>query len=96
MRLALPTRWHQRRLPVGALGALAIALAFPATAQSDDADALLLADTPALPTAAARDWQLFSEVAAGQTRTPFDRDRGQQRVSLDLQLDHTLAPGWRA
>ncbi|MGP1683094.1 MAG: hypothetical protein ACTS8S_12275, partial [Giesbergeria sp.] len=26
----------------------------------------------------------------------FDRDRGQQRVSLDLQLDHTLAPGWRA
>ncbi|MGP1684927.1 MAG: hypothetical protein ACTS8S_21600, partial [Giesbergeria sp.] len=59
-------------------------------------DALLLADTPTSPAAPPRDWQLFSEVAAGQIRTLFDRDRGQQRVSLDLQLDHTLAPGWRA
>ncbi|WP_147414691.1 hypothetical protein [Simplicispira hankyongi] len=99
MRLVLPTRWRQRRLSMGALGALgalAVALAFPAAAQSGDIDALLLADAPAAPTVAARDWQLFSELAAGQVHTLLGRDRDNQRVSLDLQIDHSLAPGWRA
>ena len=96
MRLTLLTRWCLCRLSMGALGALAITVACPATAQSDDMDALLLADTPTSPAAPPRDWQLFSDVAAGQASTPLGRDGGHQRASLDLQIDHTFSPGWRA
>ncbi|MDP2770885.1 MAG: hypothetical protein Q8O81_13760, partial [Giesbergeria sp.] len=77
------------------LGALAAAVAYTvAAAQGSDFDALLLADTPPPPSVAASDWHWFAEMAAGQVRNPVGT-HGNQRLSLDLQLDKSLAPGWR-
>lgn len=64
-------------------------------ALADELDALKLADQPAQKTAAASDWRWYAEAAlvgarAGQARV-FN-----QRLSLDLQLDTIIAPGWRA
>lgn len=76
-------------------GALAAALACTvAAAQSNDLDALLLADTPPPPSVAASDWHWFAEMAAGQVHT-LAGTHSNQRLSLDLQLDKSLAPGWR-
>ncbi|WP_251970153.1 hypothetical protein [Sphaerotilus microaerophilus] len=73
-----------------------------ATAQTDapsDLDALQLADrTPAPAAAPARDWQGHIEAAAGQARRATwagGGTLGTQRLSLALQLDTALAPGWR-
>lgn len=77
------------------LVALASALACTvAAAQSSDLDALLLADTPSPPSVAASDWHWFAEMAAGQVHNPVGT-HSNQRLSLDLQLDKSLAPGWR-
>jgi hypothetical protein len=73
-----------------------------AAAQTDapsDLDALRLADrTPAPAAAPVRDWQGHVEAAAG--RAQLARRAGgatvdTQRLSLALQLDTALTPGWR-
>lgn len=73
------------------------ALQLPGPALADDADALLLADKAPARTAAAGDWQWFAEAALDQSVL---RDGGatafSQRLSLDGQLDKTIAAGWRA
>ncbi|WP_461160644.1 hypothetical protein [Simplicispira piscis] len=77
------------------LGALAAALTCSmAAAQTSDLDALRLADTPPPPSVAASDWHWFAEIAAGQVCNPVGT-HSNQRLSLDLQLDKSLAPGWR-
>lgn len=65
-----------------------------AAAQSSELDALLLADAPQPPSAVASDWHWFAEIAAGQVRNPMGT-HNNQRLSLDLQLDKSLARGWR-
>lgn len=76
-------------------GALATALACTvAAAQDSDLDALMLADKPRPSTAAASDWRWTAEAGAGRVRSPLGR-RATGRLSLDLQLDKSLAPGWR-
>lgn len=73
---------------------LAAAPVFAAAADSD-ADALKLADETPTTVARASDWQIFTEVAAGQTRLRNGNLLFNQRLSLDIQLDKRLAPGWR-
>lgn len=67
-----------------------------AAAADGDADALKLADETPNTVASTRDWQLFVEAAAGQTRQRNGTVLFNQRLSLDLQVDKTFAPGWRA
>lgn len=90
-----------RALLLAALAALA-GWGSAATAQAgapSDLDALQLADrTPAPAAAPARDWQGHVEAAAGQARRATwagGGTLGSQRLSLALQLDTALAPGWR-
>lgn len=72
-------------------------LAPMAYAGNDDLEALALAD--AAPSQAQRtsDWQVYAESALGNARS---RDgmtpTSSQRLSLDLRVDKTLTPGWRA
>jgi hypothetical protein len=77
-----------------------ISLALAGAAQSvwaDDVDALMLADSAPETVATRRDWQAYAEVAFGES---IARVGGavspNQRLSFDLQLDKSLAPGWRA
>lgn len=67
-----------------------------ALAQTDEFDALSLADAPAPPPPPARDWQGFIDVSADHARNPAGERSVRRRLSLDLQLDKPLAPGWRA
>lgn len=67
-----------------------------ALADDPDAAALLLADQAPADVERARDWQAFAEVAFGQTRLRNGTLADNQRLSLDVQLDTVLAPGWRA
>lgn len=63
----------------------------------NDLDALRLADTAAKPIEDSKDWHSFAEAAIGQS---FLGKSGttvlEQRLSVDLHFDKTLAPGWRA
>ncbi|NMM38744.1 MAG: hypothetical protein HHJ09_14815 [Glaciimonas sp.] len=76
---------------------LLLATQVTGSALADDADALLLADQAPSRTAVASDWHWFAEGALSQFAL---RDGGatasSQRLSLDVQLDKSLAPGWRA
>lgn len=91
MSLALVDTMPLRRWPCALATAMACTLA---AAHGSDLDALMLADKPPPPSAVAKDWRGFAEVGAGQASNPLGR-RGNQRLSLDLQLDKSLAPGWR-
>lgn len=66
-------------------------------APADDADALMLADKTPDKVEVAGDWHWFAEGAIGQS---FPRNGGatvsNQRLSFDIQLDTSVAPGWRA
>lgn len=65
--------------------------------EPSDVDALALADAPpATTTDAVRDWQGFAEVAFGQYTAPNDVVTPNHRLSLDIQLDTSIAPRWRA
>lgn len=86
----VPGRWPWRRL-AGWAPAMVCTLA---AAQSSDLDALRLADTPPPPSAAASDWHWFAEAAAGRVGLP-DGAQDRERLSIDLQLDKSLARGWR-
>ncbi|MEO6408113.1 MAG: hypothetical protein ABIO45_05100 [Burkholderiaceae bacterium] len=83
----------------GVLAASALpAFAQTSPAPSIDVDALLLADQPALaPAQATQSWRLFGEAAASRATllgSPSAVHGG--RLSLDVRLDTTVAPGWRA
>jgi hypothetical protein len=61
-----------------------------------DLSALELADKAPTQVAAARDWHLSSEFAAGSATLRSTGERvSSQRVSLDLQVDAVLGQGWR-
>jgi hypothetical protein len=66
-------------------------------AHADDTDALLLADTASKKVETASDWQWYAEAAFGKS-TPRNggSSASNQRLSLDLQVDKSFAPGWRA
>ena len=76
---------------------LLAAAGLPPSARADDADALLLADTATSTVKAASDWQWYAETAFGQS-TPRHGSSAlsNQRLSLDVQVDTSFAPGWRA
>lgn len=65
--------------------------------QSDELDALRLADSEPKPVATASDWHAFAELAFGQAM-PRTGGPGisNQRLSFDFEFDQTFAPGWRA
>lgn len=78
--------------------AIAAALAAMGGAYADDeTDALTLADTTPETKQTARDWRLYAEVGTGQA---WLRSGGAtdtlRRLTVDLQVDKTFAPGWRA
>ena len=65
--------------------------------EPSDLDALALADAPpATATDAMRDWQGFAELAFGQYTAPNGVVTSNHRLSLDVQLDTSIAPRWRA
>lgn len=62
----------------------------------DELDALTLADQTRSAPPAARDWTVFAELAG--TRSAWRGHQGRQderRLSIDLALDRSIAPGWR-
>lgn len=81
------------------IGAGALLLSSCVAAENLDFDALQLADDTAPASAAAprRDWRLFAE---GMLARDLARDTAdnlyRRRLSLDLMLDKSLAPHWRA
>lgn len=64
--------------------------------QSDDLDALRLADNTSKPVVKASDWQLFAEAGWGRASTSTSTQTSTRRLSLDLQYDSRFAPDWRA
>lgn len=65
-------------------------------ASSDDLDALSLADAAPAQVQRASDWQIFTEATVGNaSRRDGVSPSSSQRLSLDVRLDKTLAPGWR-
>lgn len=76
--------------------ALLLVLAPCLALADDDLDALNIAAQVPSVVAGARNWQAFSEMALGQYGVHDTAVRGNSaRLSLDLQLDAALAPGWR-
>jgi len=79
--------------------ALALMLAAGSAAAQDDpeAAALALADRTLAKAGTARAWQLALEAALERSSSRADGTLLHgRRVSLDLQLDYSPAPGWRA
>ena len=76
---------------------LAVMAVAPARAEDDDAAALLLADQTATTAEQARDWRVYVEAAARESRRqgPGLAQHGT-RLSVDVRFDKTFAPGWRA
>jgi hypothetical protein len=70
----------------------------PPAAPPDELDALSLADKAPSETAQpVQPWRIFVEAAAGRnTMTGVESRVNTQRASIDLRLDASLAPGWRA
>ena len=79
------------------LALLLLAAAAPALAVDADAAALSLADATATTTEHSRDWRVYVEAAARESRRqgPGTALHGA-RLSLDARFDKTFAPGWRA
>ncbi len=80
-----------------ALVLLLLAATAPALADDEDAAALLLADQTTATAEQSRDWRVFAETAARESRRqgPGLALHGA-RVSIDARFDKTFAPGWRA
>lgn len=75
---------------------LASAMASAATQDDTDLDALATADKTQAVTVKASDWRLFVEGAFGDTAQRYGLPSYRtERLSADLALDKTLAPGWR-
>ncbi|MDZ7592182.1 MAG: hypothetical protein U5L05_16205 [Rubrivivax sp.] len=70
----------------------------PPAAPADELDALSLADKAPSETAQpVQPWRVFVEGAAGRNSVAgFESRVNTQRASIDLRLDASLAPGWRA
>ncbi|MBK9348244.1 MAG: hypothetical protein IPN06_18470 [Burkholderiales bacterium] len=65
--------------------------------EPSDLDALALADAPTTTTTdTVRDWQAFAELAFGQFTAPSGVVTPNHRLSLDVQVDTSIAPRWRA
>lgn len=83
--------------PTLGLAVVLLLAASPAAAQDADLDALTLADTTPSEVAAPSDWRRFMEIGLGSSHLRGSGDtRSNRRLSLDIQYDGTLAPGWRA
>lgn len=75
---------------------LASAMASATTQDDTDLDALATADKTQAVTEKASDWRLFVEGAFGDTAQRYGLPSYRtERLSADLALDKTLAPGWR-
>lgn len=62
----------------------------------DDNTALMLADQTSKPVTVARDWRIFGELAAGSSaQRPTGLSQDNQRLSFDLQYDHSWNAAWR-
>ena len=85
-----------------AIVVLAVLTLLAGVARADeDHDAAALQLPSSAPQAASNKiWQLFVEGAAGHSvvrdTVLTEEARATQRISIDLQVDATLAPGWRA
>ena len=79
------------------LALLLLAAAMPASADDADDAALLLADKTATSAEQGKDWRVYVEAAARESRRqgPGLALHGA-RLSLDARLDTNFAPGWRA
>ncbi|HYC42225.1 MAG TPA: hypothetical protein VEB70_04475 [Noviherbaspirillum sp.] len=77
------------------LAFLLVLVAGPSMAQDTELDALRLADEAQAEAVQASDWSAFIEGAAGRTVLRNGVGSWDQRLSLDVQLDKRLAPGWR-
>lgn len=67
----------------------------PALAEDAELDALRLADETPAEVTRASDWSVFIEGAAGRSALRSDPSSWDQRLSMELQRDKRLAPGWR-
>jgi opacity protein-like surface antigen len=82
---------------VRALILLLAAVTAPALAGDEDAAALLLADQTAATAEQSKDWRVFVEAAARESRPQGPgQARHGTRLSLDARFDKAFAPGWRA
>lgn len=62
----------------------------------DDNAALMLADQTNKPVSVARDWRFYGELAAGSSALrPAGLGQDNQRLSFDLQYDHSWNADWR-
>ncbi len=76
---------------------LALTAFLAGSASADDTDALNLADQAPAKVEHASDWHMFVEGAVGQYMLRSGSLTGSnQRLSVDLQFDKSIAPGWRA
>jgi hypothetical protein len=74
-----------------------LAAAAPAQADDGDAAALLLADKTSATAEHGSDWRVYVEAAAIALRPQgFGLTQHGARLSTDVRLDKTFAPGWRA
>lgn len=79
--------------------ALALTLLGAGSASADDTDAsaLMLADDAPGGVEKASDWRIFFEAAYGGTVKRSDgAAKASQRLSLDIQYEHSFSPDWRA
>ncbi|HEY5293014.1 MAG TPA: hypothetical protein VIJ43_11960 [Burkholderiales bacterium] len=80
-----------------ALVLLLLIAASPALADDEDAAALLLADQTTMTAEQSKDWRVFAEAAARESRRQgAGTALHGARLSLDARFDKTFAPGWRA
>ena len=80
-----------------ALALLLLVATAPALAEDEDAAALLLADQTTMTAEQSKDWHVFVEAAARESR-PQGAGTALHgaRTSIDARFDKTFAPGWRA
>lgn len=68
-----------------------------ACADDQDASALMLADQTPSVVERSGDWRIFVEGAVGGTvRRSNGSTQGNQRLSFDIEFDHSFSPEWRA
>lgn len=87
------------RVAARAIAAAAMALlgAGIACADEQDAGALMLADQAPSGVERPGDWRIFVEGAVGgSVRRSNGSTQGSQRLSFDVEFDHSFSPEWRA
>lgn len=92
-----PLMW--KRAAVAA--AILLAIGAVQAGEDPDAGALMLADQTPTTVEKSSDWRIFVEGAYGgdtvrNQLTGQEASQSNHRLSFDLQLDDTFAPGWRA